>query len=37
MGQSGFDTAMALVTVLCVGGIAVYTRGMVQRLLIWWA
>ena len=34
MGQSGFDTAMALVTVLCVGGIAVYTRGMVQRLLI---
>jgi len=34
MGQSGFDAAMALVTVLCVGGIAVYTRGMVQRLLI---
>lgn len=34
MGQSGFDAAMALVTVLCVGGIAVYTRGMAQRLLI---
>ena len=26
MGQSGFDTAMALVTVLCVGGIAVHAR-----------
>ena len=34
MGKSGFDTAMAVVTVLCVGGIAVYTRGMLQRLLI---
>ncbi|AUL46447.1 pyrimidine utilization transport protein G [Bordetella trematum] len=34
MGGSGFDAAMALVTILCVGGIAVFTRGMVQRLLI---
>src|SRR3546814_12654202 len=25
---------MALMTVLCVGGVAVYTRGTVQRLLI---
>lgn len=34
MGASGFDTAMALVTVLCVGAIAVYAKGMLQRLLI---
>ncbi|OZI64442.1 solute carrier family 23 protein [Bordetella genomosp. 11] len=34
MGASGFDAAMAVVTILCVGGIAVYTRGMLQRLLI---
>ncbi|ARP87564.1 solute carrier family 23 protein [Bordetella genomosp. 9] len=34
MGGSGFDAAMALVTVLCVGAIAVRTRGMLQRLLI---
>lgn len=34
MGESGFDSVMAIVTILCVGGIAVYTRGMVQRLLI---
>lgn len=34
MGSSGFDTAMAIVTIVCVGGIAVFTRGMVQRLLI---
>ncbi|AOB30345.1 uracil transporter [Bordetella sp. H567] len=34
MGASGFDACMAVVTVLCVGGIAVYTRGMLQRLLI---
>ncbi|TDV18558.1 solute carrier family 23 protein [Paraburkholderia caballeronis] len=31
---SSFDSWMALVTVLCVGGVAVFTRGMVQRLLI---
>jgi len=34
MGAGGFDAAMAIVTILCVGGIAVFTRGMVQRLLI---
>jgi uracil-xanthine permease len=34
MGASGFDAAMAVVTILCVGAIAVYTRGMLQRLLI---
>ncbi len=35
-GVSGnnFDAWMALVTVLCVGGVAVFTRGMLQRLLI---
>src|SRR5690606_9163857 len=34
MGGSTFDALMALMTVLCVGIVAVYTRGMVQRLLI---
>jgi len=34
MGQGGFDAAMALATIVCVGGVAVFTRGMVQRLLI---
>lgn len=34
MGGSLFDSAMALVTVLCVGAVAVYTHGMIQRLLI---
>lgn len=34
MGSSNFDSLMALVTVLCVGGVAVYSRGVVQRLLI---
>ena len=35
-GVSGaqFDSWMALVTVLCVGGAEVFTRGMLQRLLI---
>lgn len=35
-GVSGnsFDAWMALVTVLCVGLVAVYARGMLQRLLI---
>jgi putative pyrimidine permease RutG len=35
-GVSGnsFDAWMALLTVLCVGMVAVFTRGMVQRLLI---
>ena len=31
---NGFDAWMALLTILCVGGVAVFTRGMVQRLLI---
>lgn len=34
MGSGTFDSMMALMTVLCVGGIAVYTRGVAQRLLI---
>lgn len=34
MGGSTFDALMALMTVLSVGGVAVYTRGVVQRLLI---
>lgn len=34
LGGSTFDAMMALMTVLCVGGVAVYTRGAVQRLLI---
>ena len=34
MAPTGFDTWMQAVTFLCVGLIAVYTRGMVQRLLI---
>ncbi|NYT86347.1 solute carrier family 23 protein [Pollutimonas harenae] len=34
MGGTTFDALMALMTVLCVGGVAVYTRGTVQRLLI---
>lgn len=34
MGAGTFDSLMALMTVLCVGGVAVYTRGVVQRLLI---
>lgn len=29
-----FDAWMAVVTILCVGGVAVFTRGMTQRLLI---
>lgn len=34
MGASGFDVSMSLVTILCVGGVAVFTKGMTQRLLI---
>jgi putative pyrimidine permease RutG len=33
-GSTTFDAAMALTTILCVGGVAVFTRGMLQRLLI---
>ena len=29
-----FDAWMAIVTIVCVGGVAVFTRGLVQRLLI---
>jgi len=31
---SAFDSWMALVTILCIGAVAVFTRGMMQRLLI---
>jgi len=34
MGSSSFDASMAIVTILCVGAIAVFTRGTTQRLLI---
>ncbi len=34
VSTSSFDAWMALVTVLCVGIVAVFARGMVQRLLI---
>jgi len=34
VSASQFDSWMALVTILCVGGVAVFTRGMLQRLLI---
>ncbi|MDR6854418.1 solute carrier family 23 protein [Variovorax guangxiensis] len=34
MAPTGFDTWMQALTFLCVGLIAVYARGMVQRLLI---
>ncbi|RII82888.1 solute carrier family 23 protein [Neopusillimonas maritima] len=34
MGGTTFEALMALLTVLCVGGVAVYTRGVTQRLLI---
>jgi len=33
-GTSVFDGCMALLTVLCVGLVAVYTRGLMQKLLI---
>jgi len=32
--SNSFDAWMALITILCVGGVAVFTRGMAQRLLI---
>ena len=31
---NNFDAWMALLTILCVGGVAVFARGMAQRLLI---
>lgn len=33
-GTTTFDCSMALLTVLCVGLVAVYTRGLLQKLLI---
>lgn len=34
VSTSVFDSWMALLTILCIGTVAVFTRGMVQRLLI---
>jgi uracil-xanthine permease len=34
MAPTGFDAWMQALTILCVAGIAVWTRGLVQRLLI---
>ncbi|ALB62327.1 Uracil permease [Cronobacter condimenti 1330] len=34
VSASGFDGWMAVMTVLCIGLVAVFTRGMIQRLLI---
>lgn len=34
VGNTSFDAWMALFTILSVGGVAVYTRGIIQKLLI---
>ncbi|MCE0799805.1 pyrimidine utilization transport protein G [Buttiauxella sp. S04-F03] len=34
VSASSFDSWMAVMTVLCIGLVAVFTRGMIQRLLI---
>lgn len=34
VGPTDFDAWIAILTVLCVGGVAVYTRGLIQKLLI---
>ncbi|KOC88979.1 solute carrier family 23 protein, partial [Winslowiella iniecta] len=34
VSASMFDSWMAVMTILCIGSVAVFTRGMVQRLLI---
>lgn len=34
VSASSFDSWMAVVTVLCIGGVAVFTRGLVQKLLL---
>jgi uracil-xanthine permease len=34
VGASAFDAWMAVMTIACVAGVAVFTRGLVQRLLI---
>ena len=34
VGTCTFNACIAIITMICVGGVAVYTRGMVQKLLI---
>lgn len=34
VGSTTFDGWMAVITFLCIGGVAVYTRGFLQKLLI---
>ena len=34
VGTGTFNACIAIITMICVGGVAVYTRGMVQKLLI---
>lgn len=34
MGTSTFDAMMGVLTILCVAGVAVFTKGVMQRLLI---
>ncbi len=34
VGGTPFDGWMAVITILCVGGVAVFTRGLLQKLLI---
>jgi uracil-xanthine permease len=34
VGSTGFDGWMAAITILCVGGVAVFMRGLLQKLLI---
>ncbi len=34
VSASMFDSWMAVVTVLCIGGVAVFTRGLMQRLML---
>lgn len=34
VGPTDFDAWIALMTVCCVGGVAVYTKGLIQKLLI---
>jgi len=34
VSASSFDSWMAVVTVLCIGAVAVFTRGLVQKLLL---
>ncbi len=34
VGSTAFDAWMGVITILCVGGVAVFTRGLLQKLLI---